>query len=168
MSLAPFDSQFVTQNSKWRLGIQLDGCPGTTCRACVTLSFDLDFGPTWTNLWNGTSTHDGKQLCKLILKSIQIVGVMVQTKNVTLTLGLPEWMFQMAHLHVVKKQLCQIILKSIHKCRSYDPDKIGRTQAHMYILRTVTVITMSRSPQEGSTIKIGLWICAQHSAGSIP
>ena len=31
------------------------GCPRTTCRVSVTLTFDFDLGPTWTNVSNGTS-----------------------------------------------------------------------------------------------------------------
>ena len=34
------------------------------------LTFKLDFGTTWTNVLNGTSTLDGEQLCQIILKSI--------------------------------------------------------------------------------------------------
>ena len=49
--------------------------------------FDLDLGPTRANVSNGTSTHDGEQLC-------------------------------------------QIILKSIHTCRTYSLDKFGWTDTH--------------------------------------
>ena len=45
------------------------------------------------------------------------------------------------------EQLCQIILKFIHNCRSYGPDKFGRTDAH----NKLVVITMSRSLQAGFT-----------------
>ena len=69
-----------------------DGCPWTTCRACVTLIFDL--GPTCTNVSNGTSTHDGEQLYKFILKSIQNCRSYGPDKNLTfkfdLNLG-PTW-----------------------------------------------------------------------------
>ena len=76
---------------QWSL--KLEGCPGTTHWARMTLTFDL---PEW-NLQNGTSTYDGEQLC-------------------------------------------QIILKSIHNCRSYSLDNFGWTHAckqahantHMY------------------------------------
>ena len=40
------------------------------------------------NVSNGTSTHEGEQLCKFILKS--------------LTLGISGLVFQMAHLHVME------------------------------------------------------------------
>ena len=43
-------------------------------------------------------------------------------KNVTLTLGLPEWMFQMAHLNVMENN-SHIISKPIHNCKSYGRDK---------------------------------------------
>ena len=62
------------------------------------------------------------------------------------------------------EQMYQIILKSIYKCRSYGPDRInsdGQRNAHTHVLtlgwtythQTVIVITMSCSPQSGSTIK---------------
>ena len=48
--------------------------------------------------------------------------------------------------------LCQTILKYMHKCRSYGPDKSGRTHAQRtHIHRTDIVTTMSRSSQAGST-----------------
>ena len=43
----------------------------------------------------------------------------------TLTFNLPEQMLQMA------QQLCQIILKSMHKCRSFCPHKAGQ-MAHAH------------------------------------
>ena len=68
----------------------------------------------------------------------KIVGVLVRTKiwpsSVTLILGLPERRFQMAYPRD-GEQLYQIILKPIHICRSYDPDKFekqmdARTHTH--------------------------------------
>ena len=38
-------------------------------------------------------------------------------------------------------------VKYIHNCRSYGPDKVGRTPVH----RTVVVTTISRLKQAGST-----------------
>ena len=58
-------------NIEFLLDMVQDGCPGTTCRAGVTLTFDLELGPTGTNISNCTSTHYGERLCKFILKSIQ-------------------------------------------------------------------------------------------------
>ena len=55
------------------------------------------------------------------------------------------------------ERLCQIILKSINNCRSYDPDKFWRSDAHtrecMPIHQTVIVTPMSYSSQVGSTKK---------------
>ena len=31
-----------------------------------SLTFKGDLDPTWTNVSNGTSTHDGEQLCQII------------------------------------------------------------------------------------------------------
>ena len=71
-----------------------------------------------------------------------------------LTFDLPERIFEVAHLHVVE-ELCQNILKSIHNCRSYGPDKFGQTDAHtnagMHEHQTIIVRIMSCSPQAGST-----------------
>ena len=36
----------------------------------LTFKYDLDLGPTRTNVSNVTSTCDGEQLCQIILKSI--------------------------------------------------------------------------------------------------
>ena len=49
------------------------------------------------------------------------------------------------------EQLGQIILKSIHNCRSYVPDKLRCTHAPMQIHQTVKVTTMSHSSQAGLT-----------------
>ena len=51
-----------------------------------------------------------------------------------------------------EEQLCQIFLKSMHKCRSYYQDKSGQTHnTHMHIYQTEILTTMSRSLQAGST-----------------
>ena len=47
--------------------------------------------------------------------------------SVTLTINLPEQMFQMA-VPLLKENKCDIhciILRSMHKCRSYGPDKLN-------------------------------------------
>ena len=102
---------------------------------------DLDLWPIQMKPSNFTSTHDGEQLCKFILKSTQNCRSYGSNKNLTfrpssviLTLGLPEQMIQMAHLHVMENYslLCQIILKSIHSCRSYGLDKFGSTHKQMH------------------------------------
>ena len=137
---------FSNQNKKTNI-IKLEGCPGTTCGASTTLTFDLpiwslqmanlpmmenncanlhwnpsttggvtgldkhltfkcdlDLGPSWTNVSNGTSTGDGEQMC-------------------------------------------QIILKFMHNLISYGPEKFGRTHIHQTHVET----TMPRSLPAGST-----------------
>ena len=47
----------------------------------VMLTFDLR--PIGTNVSNDTSTHDGEQLCKFILKSIQHCISYGRDKNLT-------------------------------------------------------------------------------------
>ena len=75
--------------------------------------------------------------------------------SVTLTFNLPQQMFHMALLPQ-GEQLCQSILKFMHKCTSYVPNKSRQMQTHimlacMHIHRTEVVTTMSRSLQAGST-----------------
>ena len=47
------------------------------------------------------------------------------------------------------QQLCQIILKCMHYCTSYGPDKSGQTHGRAHIHRTKIVTTMSRLPASG-------------------
>ena len=86
-----------------------EGCLGNIKSS--TRDLDLDLGSTWTNVSNGTSSHDGEQLCKSILKSIQ--NYMGRTNiwplSVTLTLGLPERIFQLALSTRDGEQLCRFI-----------------------------------------------------------
>ena len=82
-----------------------------------------------------------------------MVRIKIRPSSVTLTLGLPELMFQMAHLHCDGEQLCQVILKSIHNSRSYCPDKFERTHGRTNMHRTIIVTTISHSPQAGSIEK---------------
>ena len=70
----------------------------------LTFKSDLNLPTTWTNVSNGTSVPQGKQLC-------------------------------------------HIILKSMHKCTSFGPDRC--THIHIHITEFAT--TMSRSPQARST-----------------
>ena len=44
------------------------------------------------------------------------------------------------------QQLCPIVLKSMHYCTSYGPDKSGWTHGRKNIHQTKTVTTMSRLP----------------------
>ena len=73
----------------------------------LTFKCDLDLQPTWKNVSKGTSSHQ-------------------------------------------EKQLCQIILTLMQKCRSYGPDKSGwmhacTTQPTAHIIRTEVVTIMSAS-----------------------
>ena len=108
--------------------LQLEDCPGTPCQAHLHLTFDLDLGPTWTDVSNGTSTHDGKQLCKFLLKSIQNCRSYGPDKNLTFKCDLDlgsTWMNVSNGTSTHDgEQLCQIILKSIYNCSSYGPEKI--------------------------------------------
>ena len=109
-------------NSYWNSSMILVLWAGSN----LTFMCDLYLGSTWTNVSNGTSTHERKQFCKFVLKSIQNCR--------SCALELPEQMFQMAHLHMMENNnlLCQIILKSTHNCRSYGPDKFWRMHTLMH------------------------------------
>ena len=53
--------------------------------------------------------------------------------------------FEIAHKGV---ELCQIILKSVYKYRSYGPDKSGGTDVRTHIQRSAVVKTKSRSSKQ--------------------
>ena len=103
--------------------------------------------------------------------------------SVISTFDLPEQMFQMALLLLKENNCAKFILKSMHKCRSYGPDKSERmhnTRTHIH--QTEIVTTMSCSPQAGLTkiawirkIQLFLqliphlivWLCYKHIALAI-
>ena len=65
--------------------------------------------------------------------------------SVTLTFNLPKNVSN-GTSPPQRQQLCQIVLKSMHFCSSYGPDKSGQTHGCMHIHRTTIVTTMSRLP----------------------
>ena len=115
----------------------LDGCPGTTCRGCVTLTFDLNLGPTWTNVFNGTSTHDGEQLCICVLKSIRNCRSHGPDKNLTFKCNFdlgPTWTYVWNGTCTRDgEQLCQTFwnLSTIVKVMVRTKSKDGRTHARI-------------------------------------
>ena len=66
---------------------------------------------------------------------------------VTLTFNLPQNVSNGTSPPQVQ-QLCQIVLKSMHYCTSYGPDKSGRTHAHTPN-KIVTTMHKSRLPASG-------------------
>ena len=97
----------------------------------------------------------------------------ISPSSVTFMFILPKQMFQKAVLPQ-GSQLCQILLKSMHKCESYGPDKPRQMHARRY---TEVVISMSLSLQAGLTKiiitafikakihcknKVNLGVCAHH------
>ena len=149
-----FCSSTISDRKGQTPSYKLDDCPGTTCRAHVSLTFDL--GPTWTNVSNGTSTHDGEQLCKFILKSIQNYRSYGPGKNLTfkcdLDLGPTDtWMFQMAHLHLTENICVKLFwnpstIVEVMVWTNSDRCTHERRQ-WTHIHKTVIVTTISRSPQ---------------------
>ena len=100
---------------------------------------DLDLQPTWTNVSNGTATPQREQLCQIILKSMHKCRSDGLDKlslwrfyHLTITCDLdlqPTWTNVSNGTYTPQGQLlCQIILKSMHKCISYGPDKSGSTR----------------------------------------
>ena len=101
----------------------------------LTFMCDLDFQPAQTNVSNGTTTPQGEHLYKIIFKSVHKCRSYGPDKlnllplyHLTFKCDLD---FQPIGTDVSNgtstppgEQLCQIILKSIHKCRSYDLNKL--------------------------------------------
>ena len=115
----------------------------------LTVKCVLDLQSTWTNVSNGTFTPQGEQLCQISLKSMHKCLSMAWTSliydhfiiwpsSVTLTFNLPKKRFK-GTSSPQGEQLCQIILKYMHKCRSYGPDKVRWTH-------TCTIHTHTRTP----------------------
>ena len=101
----------------------------------LTFKCDLVLQSNWTNVSNGTSIPDGEQLCHIILKSmhkcwhngpdkLNLLPFYHLTFNCDLELQ-PSWTnVSNGTATPREEQLSQIILKSMHKCRSYSPDKL--------------------------------------------
>ena len=94
------------------------------------------------NVSNGTSPPRGQQLCKIISKSMHKCTSYGRTSSiydhfdiyltpVTLTLNLLKNVSN-GTFRPQGQQLCQIVLKSMHYCTSYGPDKSGRTDARTH------------------------------------
>ena len=103
-----------------------------------TFKCDLDFQHTRTNLSNGTSTGQG-ELCQIIKKSMYkcISYNLDKLKlrpfyHLTFECDLDlqrTWTNVSNGSSPQGEQLCQIILKSMHNCTSFDPDKSRLTHA---------------------------------------
>ena len=102
----------------------------------LTFKCDLDGQPTWTNVSNGTATPQGEQPCQFILKSMHKCRSYGPDKlslrkfyHLTFKCDLdfqPTWTNVSSGTATPQgKQLCQIILKSMHKCRIYGSDKLN-------------------------------------------
>ena len=100
----------------------------------LSFSCDLDLQPTWTNVSNGTATHQDEQLCQIILKFMHKCRSYGADKLNLLPfyhltfkcdLDLPHTWINVSNGTATSQgeQLCQIILKSMHNCRSYGWDK---------------------------------------------
>ena len=114
------------------------------CRSCypdklnyLTFKCDLDLQTTWTNVSNSTATPQGKQLCYIIFKSIYKCTSYGPNKlnlwpfyHLTFKCDLDlqhTWTNVSNGTSTCQgEKLCQVTLKSIHKCRSYGPDKSRR------------------------------------------
>ena len=100
----------------------------------LTFSCDLVLQPTWTNVLNGTATPQEEQLCHIILKSMHKCRSYGTDKLNLLPfyhltfksdLDLPHTWINVSNGTATPQgeQLCQIILKPMHNCRSYGWDK---------------------------------------------
>ena len=101
--------------------------------------WDHDLQPTWKSVSNGISPPRGQQLCKIILKSTHKCTSYAPVKlnpciwpfwplfdPCDLDLQLPKNVSNSTS-RPQGPELCQIVLKSMHYCTSYGPDKFGRT-----------------------------------------
>ena len=75
--------------------------------------YNLDLGPTWKNISNGTSTHDGEQLYKFILKSFENCRSYGLDKRLTFSVTL-----KIENLHSTK------LFKTLHPKVKLPYDKI--------------------------------------------
>jgi len=115
------------------------------CQYHLTFNCDLDLGPTWKNISNGTSTHQGKQSCQIILKSMhkrsrqaQLMAILT-FEHCDLDLGPTRKNVSNGTSPHQGEQSYQIILKSMHKCRSYGPDKLNLWQFKHLTFVTLTL-----------------------------
>ena len=72
----------------------------------------------------------------------------------TLTFNLPKKNVSNGTSPLQGQQLCQIVLKSMHYCTSYGPDKFGLMHGRTHIHGTKIVTTMSRLPAIGLDNKL--------------
>ena len=102
----------------------------------LTFKCDLDLQPTWTNVSNGICTLQGEQLCQIILKSMHKYRSYGQDKLNLWQFYHLSFMcdldFQPTQTNVSNdtttpqgEHLCKIILKTMHKCWRYGPDKFN-------------------------------------------
>ena len=100
----------------------------------LTFSCDLALQPTWTNVSHSTATPQEEQLYQIILKPMhkrRSYGAdklnLLPFYHLTFKcdLDLPHTWINVSNGTAIPKreQLCQIILKSMYKCRSYGWDK---------------------------------------------
>ena len=137
--------------------IRLDGCPGTTCRACMSLTVGLSKQKSqMAHLLMMENTH-----ANLYWNPSKIVGVTVRTKmwpsSVTVTLGLGERMFQMAHLHLMENNCVKLFWNPSTIVELLVRTKLdGSMHNCTHIHWIVIVTTMTCSPQGGLTKKVEL------------
>ena len=98
---------------------------------CMSMTLTFDLGSNWTKVSNCTSTHDGEQLCKFTLKSIQNCRSYGLDKNLTWT------NFQLAHLQVMENNCANPKLQenSTFKCDlDLGPTWPNVSMAHLLVM----------------------------------
>ena len=115
---------------------------------------DLDLQPTWKNVSNGTSPPRGQQACKIILKSMHKCTSYGPDKLNIWPFGplfdpcdldpQPTWKnISNGTFPSRGQQLCKIILKSMHKCTSYGPDKLNIWPFFSFLLTFIVTLTFN-------------------------
>ena len=131
----------------------------------LTFKCDLDLLPTQTYVSNGTTTPQWEQLCKIILQSMHKCRSYGPDKlnlcpfyHFTFRCDLD---LQSTWTNVLNgtstpqgEQLCHIILKSMHKYRSYGQDKLNLWPLQEWLLPSTYLKSVSNgsSPPQGQQL----------------
>ena len=131
-------------NLYWYLSINV----GVKGQSKLEFKCDHDPEPTWTIVWNGTSTHDGEKLCTFILKSIQNCRSYGRDKNLTFKCDLNLGPTKTNALNVLNgtstcdgKQLCPIIWNPSTMVEVMVQTNSNRRMQAKYVPLTVSGLT---------------------------
>ena len=130
---------------------------------------DLALQPTWQNVSNSTFPSWGQQLCKIILQSmhkctsygpdkLNIWLFKMYLTPVTFTFILPKNVSN-GTFPSWGKQLCKIILKSMHKCTSYGPHKLDIWHFDLHVISVTLTFNLPKNVSNGTFPPRGQQLC---------